>query len=355
MSSAPTRSLPVSRRALLGGGAAALVAAGGGALGLQWWREDRRRFAIPAPSPVPIGTLDTTPLPGLSVGGRSAVGERATRHVLHTALVQRQTDVIVRLPASYASAPARRYPVLYLLHGTGADCTSWWTDGQAAQLVGDREVILVIPDCGGAGWFTDWPHPSAGRQDWESFHIRQLVPWVDQTFRTLAEPGGRALAGNSMGGYGAVVYAARYRQLFDVAAAFSGVGDLGTDYAATEVYDGPADFGGDRLGAIYGTDPEAVSRAIAPHDPVLLADRMRGLRRLALYCGDGTPDALGGAAGGEEAQIRVTNDHLVRALRAQGVAFQWHPQRGVHAWPYWRRHLAAEIGPLTAALAPARG
>ena len=83
--------------------------------------------------------------------------------------------------------------------------------------------IVVMPAGGRAGWYSDWP----GRTDgnfaplWETFHVHQLVPWVDANFNTSGTRSGRAVAGLSMGGYGALRYAGRHPHLFSAVGAFS--------------------------------------------------------------------------------------------------------------------------------------
>src|SRR5437773_7393562 len=81
-----------------------------------------------------------------------------------------------------------------------------------------------MPDGGhdaNAGWYSDWVE---GSRQWETFHTSVLVRYVDRHFRTLGG-GHRAVAGLSMGGFGAMSYAARHRGLFTAAASFSGAVD----------------------------------------------------------------------------------------------------------------------------------
>ncbi|TMB02806.1 MAG: hypothetical protein E6J70_06435, partial [Deltaproteobacteria bacterium] len=85
-------------------------------------------------------------------------------------------------------------------------------------------LIIVMPDAGHdseAGWYSDW---ADGSRQWETFHTRVLVRYVDGHFRTL-RLAHRAVAGLSMGGFGAMSYAARHPGLFQAAASFSGAVD----------------------------------------------------------------------------------------------------------------------------------
>jgi pimeloyl-ACP methyl ester carboxylesterase len=93
-------------------------------------------------------------------------------------------------------------------------------------------MIVVMPDGGAMGWYTDWyagDRPVQPR--WETYHVGELVPWIDATYRTIAARRGRAIAGLSMGGFGALSYAARHPGTFAAAASFSGALEVGSSDA----------------------------------------------------------------------------------------------------------------------------
>jgi S-formylglutathione hydrolase FrmB len=225
--------------------------------------------------------------------------------------------VRVLLPAGYRRDRARRYPVLYLLHGCCSDYRSWTVDGDAEAITARYPLIVVMPDAGRMGWYTDWYRGATPvRPLWETYHVGQLVPWVDAHFRTIAARSGRAIAGLSMGGYGALSYAARHPGVFAAAASFSGALDIGS-----------ADAWGPR------SSNAARWRA---HLPIDLAARMRSLALVELRTGDGGP----GAPGRLERALRPGNVRLHERLRALGIRHVWDDYGpGVHNWPYWRRDL----------------
>lgn len=84
-------------------------------------------------------------------------------------------------------------------------------------------------DGGHAGWYSNPVSSNAGPRNWEHFHIGQLLPWVEANFRTFAEYDGRAVAGFSMGGFGALKYAAKYYGHFASVSAHSGPASLRRD------------------------------------------------------------------------------------------------------------------------------
>ena len=91
-------------------------------------------------------------------------------------------------------------------------------------------------DGDGGGWFADWFNAGAGGPPmWETFHIDQLVPWIDANLRTIPARSGRAVAGLSQGGFGSLSYAARHPDLFTSAAAFSGACEIDRDPEAIDI------------------------------------------------------------------------------------------------------------------------
>src|SRR5690606_6712648 len=136
--------------------------------------------------------------------------------------------VRVLLPAGYDPDRAQPYDVLYLLHGGGGTYADWSTWGDVAGNLPGFDGIVVMPEGGRAGWYSDWPGRTAGNFAplWETFHVHQLVPWVDANFNTSGTRSGRAVAGLSMGGYGALRYAGRHPHLFSAVGAFSAGTDI---------------------------------------------------------------------------------------------------------------------------------
>ncbi|MBA2608495.1 MAG: prolyl oligopeptidase family serine peptidase, partial [Actinobacteria bacterium] len=251
--------------------------------------------------------------------------------------------VRVLLPADYDADPCRRYPVLYLLHGVGDSWQDWTTKSDLVEFSRQFPVIIVMPDGGNtpnAGWYSDWVD---GSRQYEGFHLNTVLPWVDATYRTLGN-GHRMIAGSSMGGFGAMSYAARHPGLFKVAAAFSGIVDTMYAYPAS----GPFfETLHERLGTpddrVWG-DQFADEEVWRAHNPTDLAAQLKGTN-LFLYSGIGAPT---GAAGDDPSKApNYATEHLIfqanlsftRALDAAGVPYRsdFHP--GYHDWPYFEAGL----------------
>ena len=164
----------------------------------------------------------------LTVVNISKINERLYDVVVESTAVKDPQNIRVLVPDDYTTSNAtRRYPVLYLLHGAHEGAQTWTTAGTAQQTIGNRSVIAVMPNGARFGWYTNWLFPgNATPQDWRTFHNEQVIPWIDFNLRTVAKKQGRAIAGLSMGGYGAIRYAEVYPENFIYTASFSGTLNL---------------------------------------------------------------------------------------------------------------------------------
>ena len=125
----------------------------------------------------------------------------------------------VILPPGYRESRTTRYPVLYLLHGWAGHYTDWVTRTNVADYAAQYRLIVVMPE-GNDSWYVD----SAGvaTDKYESYILKELIPDVDKRYRTIQSRYGRAVAGLSMGGYGAIKYGLKYPATFVFAASMSG-------------------------------------------------------------------------------------------------------------------------------------
>ncbi|MEC3976437.1 alpha/beta hydrolase [Amycolatopsis sp. H20-H5] len=288
--------------------------------------------------------IGARPGTGPAVVSRQVLGPRLVEYTLDSPVLGETTSLRILFPTGYGAEPDVRFPVLYLLHGGDDDYRSWTDKGEAAETTEPLPMIVVMPDARN-GFYSNWEKAGRhGRTPWESFHLGELLPWVDRTFRTLAQRESRAAAGLSMGGFGAFSYAARHPDLFVAAASFSGVLDTNRHPWITEIA-GRRDGGG--FGAIWG---DRLTRSIRwrAHNPWDLAENLRG-SVLFVRTGNGVPGEFdhGLAPDPVEAIVFHQSTRLHKRLTALGIDHDWHHGRGTHDWPYWIRDLR-ETAPLLA-------
>ena len=149
-----------------------------------------------------------------ALGAGAALGVNTPAHAAGLEVIEHQTygrmeyykvstpsiawkpRINVLLPDGYDSG--RRYPVLYLLHGGAQNFMKFDKEDDIRGLTAGRDLIVVMPDGGIAGWYCNPVTANLGPRNWETFHIEELIPWVDATFRTFPEQAGRAVSGFSM-------------------------------------------------------------------------------------------------------------------------------------------------------------
>ncbi len=142
-----------------------------------------------------------------------------SHHALDSQAMARAVGYTLYLPPGYAAEDARRYPVIYFLHGMGGDENA---DGPGFAGIVDRlvkagavpPVICVFPN-GGRSGYRDNPEDKVMV---ETMIIRELIPFIDSAYRTRADRDSRLIAGYSMGAAGSARLALVYPELFSATA-----------------------------------------------------------------------------------------------------------------------------------------
>ncbi|WP_394831640.1 esterase family protein [Pendulispora rubella] len=248
-----------------------------------------------------------------------------------------QSHARLLLPKHWG-APHRSWPVLYLLHGCCDDYTSWTRETDIAALTADLDVLVVMPEAGQAGWYSDWWNQSKGGPPrWETYHLVEVREILERGYHAGAR---RAIAGLSMGGFGAISYAARHPGMFRAAASFSGIVHSRMDGGPQLVQSIVSGAGEDPL-ALWG-DPVAQRPIWQAHNPYDLADRLVGIP-IYIASGNGDPGPLDPPEGGHDSLEHLLGDmntafaQRLRALGADATIHLYGP--GTHSWPYWQREL----------------
>ncbi|MBY0490487.1 MAG: esterase family protein [Gemmatimonadaceae bacterium] len=307
----------------------------------------RAQSAPPAnatPATFPRGTVRMDTVWGNAIGARKALR--------------------VYLPPSYASSPTRRYPLLVYLHGLGGNEKNWVDNGALDRTMdslvaaGTPEAIIAMPD-GDDSWYTTWgqlPDVPACTGDtsrkepaatycvpwprYDDYIERDVVDHMDHHYRTRADRAHRAIAGLSMGGYGAITLALAHPDRFAAAASHSGVlsprllpGMVAPDanrYATSMAQLQQAARGlwkSQRLA--FGPD----TIAWRARDPVVMLGRL--LPRV--QAGQALMPALYFDVGADDPWL-LHNRDFNAALASAGVPRRYGEFTGGHTWTYWRVH-----------------
>jgi putative tributyrin esterase len=263
-------------------------------------------------------------LPGAPAATHLNGGRVALYRIFAPSLAQDDRSVRVYVPPSYASREAanRRYPVVYLLHGWPGGDGNWPGQGHATETLDSLiangsipEVIAVMPNGRGIGLFgrSLYLNTYDGKSLMEDFIARDLVSWVDRTFRTLADSSHRAVIGLSEGATASLNLAFKHPDIFGACGGHSGQYALARDVG---------------MGAVFGPEPGATKFRRANSPTLYAASVAARIRSVNIYFDCGTHD-------GELEDNRA----LDRTLDSLNVPHVFREYPGHHGWTFWRRHL----------------
>lgn len=242
--------------------------------------------------------------------------------VQSTAL-QRPVKVRVLLPADYART-TRRYPVLYLLHGLYGDSTNWTTLTKLEEYTRALPLIIVMPDAGNS-WYVN--SATVPKDRFEDFFTSDIMPAVERRYRITAGRRHRAIAGLSMGGYGALKFALKHPEMFSVAGSFSGALNAPLDLAQQE-----PKFA-QYLDPVFGA---ANSPARVNNDLLRIVRQVNPQSAPYFYVTCGTLDPY----------FIPINRAFTLALYDGKFAYEYDESPGGHEWPYWDRVIRRFLGVL---------
>ena len=231
------------------------------------------------------------------------------------ALAGQKREFSVYLPPSYNTPQGqnKRYPTLYLLHGSPGGDRDWFTAGKADQSADTLialgkipELIMILPDGNGRpGATSEWGNSFDQRQSIETYVAIDLVKYIDSKYRTLPDMTHRAIGGLSMGGFGATNIALHHPDVFGF------VISLGGYYRAE--------------GSIWGSNPNYI-RQNSPAD-VLPTDKPAW--SIQYYLGAGSKD-----------QPYYTDTlQFGQELAALHIPYQFDLQIGYHSWRLWETQM----------------
>ncbi|MEK0083030.1 alpha/beta hydrolase [Benzoatithermus flavus] len=262
---------------------------------------------------------------GLAGGARASEVERSL--TMPSRILGKPLRFSVYFPDGYAQRKDGPYPVLFLLHGTDGNENDWLDLGHLQQTADDLirrgkipPMLIVTPDAGNS-WYVD--NADAGRGGlYASAFLGELVPFVDARFDTVGDRRGRAIAGLSMGGFGALRLVLARPDLFVAAASLSGALFM-PDEPLT-----PADIA-DLHGA-FGTPFERAR--LERNDPFRMLGGLACAEAPAIYLASGAQDGF---------RLDEATASFYLALKRAGIPSSLRIRSGGHDWKFW----SDELGP----------
>lgn len=242
-------------------------------------------------------------------------------------ILGKSVNYSIYLPYDYNTSN-RSYPVVYLLHGYTDNETAWLQFGEVNQAA-DKAIssgkmppmIIVMPDAGVTWYINDHD----GKVRYEDMFFEEFMPFIEKELRIRAQKEFRGVAGLSMGGYGALIYAMKHADKFAAAAPLSAA-----IYYEEDVVKYPQDRW-DRIEAVmYGKGLAGAARLTEhwkANNPFYLADKLGAdaLKKVRYYFDNGDDDFL-----------YKGNAYFHVKLREMQVPHEFRMRDGAHNWTYWR-------------------
>jgi putative tributyrin esterase len=246
-----------------------------------------------------------------------------TNAELDSKLMGRKTPYRVVLPTAYEKEKAARFRVLYLLHGLGGNYKNWTDKFNLELLASSHRIIIVTPE-GANGWYSD--SATQPNDKFETYIVQELIAEVDRNYRTVAGKNGRAVAGLSMGGFGALKFGAKYPEMFALAASMSGAVQIASWQTAEQI---PPMF----RQMILATFGAADSRIKKENDLFRILGEMPPEKVAALpffYLDCGTEDELG---------LLQFNQQFAAILAGRKIPHEFRQLPGRHNWAFWNQQV----------------
>jgi S-formylglutathione hydrolase FrmB len=221
----------------------------------------------------------------------------------------------ILLPLDYETSTSR-YPTLYLLHGLGDDHTAWSFMTNLSGYASEHKMIVVMPDAS-RSWYVN--NASEPKQRFEDFIIKDLIPYIDSHYRTIPLRRARAVAGLSMGGYGASFLGLKHYRLFGAIGVLSGAVGI-----AHEPPDSPS-LNTRMQQEIQPHFGAANSAARRERDPFAVIEKVPAAEMPVLYI----------ACGGQDFLLKQNRD-FIQLLSEKKIPYEYREiSPRVHSWDFW--------------------
>lgn len=230
-------------------------------------------------------------------------------------------EVLIYLPKGYDPAiNTKRYPVLYLLHGSPGHASDWIRSGHAIEKldekIANKEIvpfIAVFPDGnGGNNHDSEYINSAQGDSPVEDFISKTLVNYIDSNFLTIPQPQNRAIGGLSEGAFGSLNLGLKHQDIFGYILSISGYGRISQTPLTSALINGSQQI-------IHDNSPDE-------YIPEL---QVKNVKTLLVV--DDQPNH------------QDENNNIDNLLHNSGLYVDILPFHGAHDWPFWRNHLPDAI------------
>lgn len=251
---------------------------------------------------------------------------------MHSNILGQDVKFSLYLPEGYDQGN-KRYPVVYLLHGLGDDESSWLEYGQIAQYA-ERAIqedavtpmIFVMPE----GYRTYYVNDYAGKFMYQDMFIRELVPYIDSHYRTIADSRHRATMGYSMGGFGALVLPLKYPGIFGACVPLSISIRTDQQYITEEAPEWDKQWGS-LFGGVGKTGNERITEYYKQNCPFHMIEQEDAAKwkDLKIYI----------ANGDDEQTLCRSNEELHILMRDHKIQHEFRVRDGAHTFQFWTSSL----------------
>jgi enterochelin esterase-like enzyme len=271
--------------------------------------------------------LSIVTIVGLHWMAAQSIGKVIEEKIVKSTILNKTVRYTIYLPADYEHSE-RAYPVVYLLHGFTDDNTGWLQFGEinrfADKAIADGTIppmIIVMPNGDSSFYINSYD----GKEKYEDFFVKEFMPTIEKTYRIKAEKRYRGIAGLSMGGYGTLIYALKYPQLFAAAAPLSAA--VFDDNALVTMSDTTYNL---VFAALFGRNlkgQDRLSKAYYDNSILKIVETKpaEDLRKVRYWIDCGDDDFL-----------TKGNSLLHIALIDKKVPHEYRVRDGAHNWTYWR-------------------
>lgn len=234
--------------------------------------------------------------------------------VTYSPSMKKEIKAVVITPDNYS--PSQKYPVVYLLHGYSGNYAGWSRAKAVLASADSYGQIVVCADGAYGSWY--WDSPKDPSFKYETYVAKELVAWVDKKYATIQGPQGRAIAGLSMGGHGALYLAIKHPDVFGATGSMSGGVDI-------RPFPNNWDMA-KRLGS-YAENADLWEK-----NTVINMLHLIKPKTLSIIIDCGTEDFF-----------YEVNQALHQQLLYRNIQHDYIVRPGGHTWPYWENAVAYQL------------